>query len=612
MQYYLSLTCIDTRDILVLSEQISIGHTSVIVKTHPSKRGCVVLHCDKRLFMLEYPVGVHNEFLGALKPIHLNDICRSDMQCNEVFAFTDLGTTQASKQAAADLLIAVEQGVIHSIKLNKGEIKHSLLQSCSSGTLSRITYSERLIKIVALFSETLTLRIPKDDGSRIQIGRRAYRPSVVFLDVDDINQVAAGDVDVMHLEGAADKDQECPRHYLNYKPGEKFLGVVEWLPEIDGNKYHMLIFNTIIKDRQRPSSGRLLLYSVAKAENGNVRLSLKKAIDSQYPVYSVISHPKENSIVYCSGNELTVLELDISPSGIKFSTPAKIMMRSAGRHVTMRDTFIYVSTANESLQVYRYLHRQLMYWHGDTVARNTICHLHDFKSDLIFISDMSGSVTGLWQPATPQANNALTTVFEGRLPQAITRLTQVSRPSWTEDVLIPGGAIRLQEEARDCTSALEVNSSTTFDCRSKAFIGTSTDGTVTQLLVLEKGWRLLKFVQNMCERHRSICPFMVDCPKSRLEPTADNPRFMHISGDVLNRLYEKGAARMLTRMLDEPFLRGHREEQLGISGSVEERWKRFIELSAEVLGERNMQGWGREKVLEEVVRWMKYVMRSAL
>ena len=609
---YISLTDIDNDDTLVLSEQMSIGHTSVIVKRHASRRGRLVLHCDNSLFGLEYPVGAYNEYLGTLKPIHLDSICRSSIQGDEIFAFTDLGAIQALKQAEADTLIAVEQGMVHSVKLNDLETKPSLLQSCSSCTPTRIVYSERLTKIVALFMESVILRLPKADGSRIQVGKRAYRPFVSFLDVDKVIQAEGGNHDPLQIGGAENNDQECSRHFLNHKPGEKFLGLIEWLPEIDGSKYHMLIFHTIIKDRQRPPSGRLLLYTVYKAENGVVGLSLKKAIDSHSPIYSVVVHSRKNSIVYCSGNELIVLELDPSPSGIKFKPPARIMMHSAGRHITVRDEYIYVSTANESLQVYRHIHHQLMYWHGDTVARNTICHVHDSKSGLILMSDMTGSITGLWQPATRQANNALITIFEGSLPRAIKRLAQVKRPLRTEDLLIPGGAIELREETIDHPSTLETRPSAISDYRSNAFVGTSTDGTVFQLLVLEKGWRLLKYVQNMCELHPSICPFSISRPSQQLEPAMDNPRFMHICGDILSRLFEKGAVRMLTRMLDEPFPRGQREEQFVISGDAEDRWKRFVELSAEVLGENNMQDWGRAKVLEEVVRWMKYVMRSAL
>ena len=526
-------------------------------------------------------------------------------------AFGQVSPEQAAPHGG-DMLVAVEQGLLHFIKLNHLDTNSVPLQPRFDGTPARAIYSQRLVMIVALFWETFVIRSRRANNLRGQIGKRGCRPFVTFLSPDRSDQAQSIDPDAMDLDGTTLKNQDSHRQFLNHKPGEKFLGIIEWFPKIDGNEYHMLIFNTTIKDRQRPPSGRLLLYAVVKTDNESINIAFKKAIDTHSPVYSVRVHPIENSIVYCSGNDLIVLELDPTPSGIKFKAPCKTTMRSSGRHITIRDSYIYVSTANESLQIYRYLDHQLLYWHGDTIARNAICHMHCPYSDIILAADMAGSVTGFWQPSQHQANNALTTVFEAALPRAITRLVQVSRPSWTHDTLIPGGVTILEDKTTYDASTPALGRAGTKDCRPRALLGASTDGTITQLLVVMNGWRLLKFVQNMCEWNPSICPFRTTRPKRSLEPTTSNPRFMHINGDILNRLFERGANRMLTEMLDEESPGRDVQESLMSHESVEQRWKLFGEMSVEVLGESNVGNWEREQLVAEAIRWMRYVMRSAL
>ena len=571
----------------------------------------MVLYCGKSLYALDHALGDTDSHLGILSSIYLNDHGGSGMEQSEVFAFAEINWDQAGRYGA-DTIVAVKQGLLHFVKLQNLETRSLPLQPRSNGTPIRAIYSRRLRVIVALFSEMFIVRARKANLARAPIGKRGHRPFVMFLDASGRVQAQPFDIDAMELDGTVGEDQDSVRQVLSHKPGERFLGLIEWFPKVDDNEYHMLIFNTTIRDRQRPPSGRLLLYALSKAVNGKISLALKKVIETNSPVYSVIVHPINSAIIYCSGNDLILLGLDPSPSGMKFKVPCKTTMRSPGRHITMRDSYIYVSTANESLQVYRYVDDQLLYWHGDTIARNAICHMYCPYSDFILAADMAGSVTGLWQPSVRQANNALSTVFEAVLPRAITRLLRVSRPLWTHDAFIPDGVVRLDDTATTHASISASHPLATFDCRPRALLGASTDGTITQLLVMKKGWRLLKFVQRLCEQSPSICPFKTKGPKPILEPTTSDPLHMHIDGDILNRLFEMGADLMLIKLLDGSVSGRNGQERSIDCENAEQRWVRFAELSAEVLGQSDMERWEREKVLAEAVRWMRYVMRSAL
>lgn len=61
----------------------------------------------------------------------------------------------------------------------------------------------------------------------------------------------------------------------------------------------------------------------------------------------------------------------------------------------------------------------------------------------------------------------------------------------------------------------------------------------------------------MAMRHRLICPYretvtpMIDTQHPRhIEPASSNKRFMHIDGDILNRLLEHGAEELLRDMVE--------------------------------------------------------------
>ncbi len=452
-----------------------------------------------------------------------------------------------------------------------------------------MVYSTHLDKLIVLHDKFEVLRAAKrTDGQTNVPGKRVLRPMISFLD-SDVDPVTELDPDVMDID-----DGDKPNGYQTIKiseckPGEKFLGIIEWFPKAGGKKYHMLVINTTLTRAFKPS-GRLLVFAITKDQPP--KLVMKKMIDTDEPVYSVATY-LENSLVYCCGNDLYMQSLVVSdPSRINCPAPTKLAMRSPGRHITVKEPYVYVSSSRESLSVYRYDGGQLVYQFGDQSARCGLHHLQLPSKSLVLASDMSGTVVGLWQPPERRIDNAMATVFEAVLPRSTTRLRLISRPIWSHG----------DHDLHDRNVDKLYNSSNSGD---EIILGSSADGTLTQMSILSSSeWRLLRFIQNMAERHHLICPHHPGNPHKRhIEPSVTRPHHMHINGDILERIFDRGGESLLKNMLDvEPDHESHTD-----FGSKEERRERFEELAKEVL-----KGVERVEVLGRVLLWLRYQLRSAL
>ena len=444
--------------------------------------------------------------------------------------------------------------------------------------------SKRLDKLIVLHNRFEVLRAARNiDGQPTIPGKRALRPTISFLD-SGADPIPRLDPDAMDIDGEEPND-------LNCKPGEKFLGITEWFPKVD-KEYHLLVINTSLTRAHKPV-GRLLIFAVTKGgKNQSPELVMAKTIDTDEPVYSVAMYPN-NSLVYCCGSDLYVQSLGVAePQHFTLQAPVKIAMRSPGTHITVKEPYIYVSSSRESLSVYRYDAGQLVYQFGDQFARHGIHHLHLPSQSLILASDMSDTVVGLWQPPERRIDNAMTTVFEAVLLRSIIRLRRISRPIWSH------GDYELHRSNLDSLfnpSSLE----------KETILGSSADGTLTQMSLLSScEWRLLRFIQNMAERNTLICPFPPGNPHRRhIEPSVARPHYMHIDGDILERVVDRGGESLLNHMLDvEPDPESHTDFD-----SKEERRERFEELAKEVL--KDVESG---EVSGRVVLWLWYQLRNAL
>lgn len=586
-----------TTDHLSLCEKLAFGHTSVtVLKDTTTNR--VIVHCENTLCTLEY-LPVDDEAPATVLNIWISDPNDPPFQQGKISAISQVVDSWHPRETSgftAESFICIDGDQLHTVSLNS-QPKMVPRRLRLGGNPVRVLYSGESEKLIVLHNKLEVFRATRTiDGQPRVGGKRALRPIISFLD-PDAEPVTKPDPDAMDID---DWEKPSPNQALTaseFKPGEKALGMTEWSPRVGDRQYHTLVINTILSKAGKPV-GRLLIFAITKATNNRPqKLVLKKTIDMDEPVYSVATYP-EKSLVYCCGNDLYLQSVGVpDPSRFNLQTPVKLAMRSPGRHISVNEPFIYVSSSRESLSVYRFDAGQLIYQFGDQSARDGLHHLHLPSLSLVLASDMSDTVVGLWQPPERRIDNAMTTVFEAVLPASITRLRLITRPLWS----------RPDHQAHDATSLdpLLSDPSSSIKNDETIILGSSTDGTLTQMSLLSSTeWRLLRFLQNMAERHPLICPFHPGNPHRRhVEPSDARPHYMHINGDILERVVQRGGERLLNEMLDvEPDLESHTD-----FGTKGERRERVEELARDVFGD--VKGG---EVVGRVVLWVRYQLRNAL
>lgn len=575
----LHYTDVDSTYNLNRCEELVVGNTSVTVITDTTRKSRVICHCERSLCTLEYPkyslyrapAMVYNIWMTGHDQPALTHGTLS-MITQSVHSWMPGGVPGF----AAGAFIGIHGESLLVLKLNPDFeaqlVPHRLT---IGGSPEQLIFSRYLNSLIVLYNRRRVLKSPRKNGSVKISGLRVLQPSIKFLDLhtrtDTRQQTNVLDV---KQDNQPDKNHEL--FASERKATEEFLGITEWFPIINGDQYHFLVVNTKLEHNSK-KVGRLLIFEVSKQANGEPRLSIKKKRVLTAPAYYVTEYPDGKSIIYCSGTDLFLESLDFTQPGFRFRTTIREEMRSTVRYMTIKAPYIYLSSSGESLAVYKYGDGKLVYQYGDQSARIGLHHVHVPEHSLVLASDIGNTIVGLWQPPERRIDNAMTPVVEAILPGSITCLGHVTRPVWYRDHDKPQ--------------------------HDQAIIGSSIDGTITQIDILTKGWRLLRFIQNMAERNKVVCPFKGRGPFHRhIDPSTSKPHHMHINGDILQRVVERGGEQLLKRMLDvEPDLDSHTDFD-----TAEARWERFKELAEEAVDTKDGD-W-----LANVVQWVRYRLLSAL
>jgi len=136
--------------------------------------------------------------------------------------------------------------------------------------------------------------------------------------------------------------------------------------------------------------------------------------------------------------------------------------------------------------------------------------------------------------------------------------------------------------------------------------GTTMDGAVYRLTILrEQEWRLLRFLQNLCVRDPVICPF-TSARKRRwtsadIEPSTSKPSHMHVDGDVLSRLLERGSSHLRQMLAVNEDSNISSPEMVPPKAHME----RFTELVNEAFG-RSLDP------VQDVMKWLRDLLRINL
>ena len=575
------IALLTSTDSLSLLEELVIGNTSVTVLSDAKRKTRTIIHCEEILCVLECRKGMKGP--ASINRILMTDGDEPEFQNGQLSAFTqavDSWLPDGVPGWTAGLFFYIDGNQLHTIlldpALSPGMVPRRLP---IGGTPVKIVYSTYLQRLIVLYNKfpIITRGSTPSRRDRNALHKRGLLPRIVFRDPDSRANPQLGP-DAMDVEPDLQLNQNDYNDAVmdrERRPSERFIGITEWFPLVDGKQYHMLVVHTIVP-RAEKQIGRLLFFAISPGIANVPKLTLKKRLEVGGPVYAVAVHPDGKSLVYCSGSELCIQSLESAPSGIKWQSLVKAEMRSPARHITIVGSMIYVSSTRESLTVYRYQPGNLVYQYGDQCAREGLHHIHVPEHSLLFASDMNNTVVGLYQPPERRIDNAMSTVFVAALPTSITRLTRVAKPAWSHD--------------------------TSTAANSELIIGISVDGTITQLDIVTKGFRVFKFIQNLAERNPMTCPFAEIMPhKRQLEPKADRPHRMHVNGDILKRVLERGGEECIRDMLNvEPDLEMHTDFD-----SVGDRWARFREFAGEVV-DIGDEGW-----LGSLVKMMEGSLRGA-
>lgn len=367
------------------------------------------------------------------------------------------------------------------------------------------------------------------------------------------------------------------------KSGERILAMTEWCITSVGKTWRMLVVGTMrIRRDSETRCGRVYIYNMSVDSGEVLRLTLKYVKKTTDPVYALGAYD-ETSICCCFGNVLTMFSLSESEGAFTIREEATRSLRSPGRSVTIHAPYIYVTTEKESLAVFKVENpRTIVLAFSDQQTRDGMTHLLLWERSLVLASDRGCCVRGLWQPPDAPVDGPLQPVFEAKLPGSVTCLSIASIQHGASEGAVGGG---------------------------KSIIGSTLDGAFYRFDLLdEEQWRLLRWIQNLAEKDKLVCPHQSKESENRhIEPTRKHKRDMHVNGDILARILHYGAAES-AQFLGNLITKDLFDADPAVDySSVEERRKRFVELAHSVVGDLE----GRQ-LLEAVVLYMKTVLHATI
>ena len=379
--------------------------------------------------------------------------------------------------------------------------------------------------------------------------KRYIRPHIEFIDID----VCAEDVQVSPTlwrpSGAS---------------GERITCILDWTPKRDGEEYHLIVVGT--SRRHQHDNGRVIFLQARRRPDNpkQIECSVKHIHKFEGPVRAIAAYD-DFTLIVASGYDVIPLEPKFSER--RWVPGARYKLASPAISITVRGPYLYVSTARDSLIVLKVVDNRIVLYAHDRVKREGLSHYHiGGDAKLTLTSSRGGTISVLTEIGITDNDKLLgPALAEAHLPWSVIRLNPSSIPP-------------------------PLPSST-------AVYGTTLDGSVYRFLTLtENEWRLLRFLQNICTADPTVCPLR--CVRRRqtptdTEPTCTKPSHMHVDGDILVRLLERGSFHLQQMLAVSQKSQPPGECSLPSSCGM----KRLEELSLEVIGQQ------RDPV-KEVMKWL--------
>ena len=554
---------------LSLCERIGIGITSVKVLADSTRGSRAILSCDQQLYTFEYLQDPLPTNPATVNRVWLTDPANPAFWQRPLDCFTQASSRipyECSKFGAGSLFyLAGDRLMLADLSLStQPEMVPRRIPF--NGTPSRVSYSDRLKKLIVICTNTTVAGPTASQRARTQ--NRTLNRGLAFVDPN--SEILRSELDK--------KIDLKVREVADPRTGERFLGVMEWYLTDGHRRYHLLVINSIIRQAaDEEATGRLLLLAPAIGDDGEVFTILKRSMDRRAPVWCVASYG-DSSLIYACGEELILQPLDMG-ARTKFGQEVAVTLRCPASHISVQGTDIHVSTKGSGHHIFHVEDNKLVPVCAEASGRSSVHHLTIPEKSLVLTSDRECRVAGLWQPPQPQLNRTAPLVFEATRPCSITRFCKIAWPTW---------------EWRSSRLRVEV------------IIGTSEDGGLHQLTLLsEPEWRLLAFIQNMAMRNTMVCPYPYPLVHERkIEPSLAKKQDMHINGDVLDRLVERGGATLLKKMLEK-------ESDVEFRSSDYEtakyRGERFGELFTEIF-----KAPAADDSVERTLEWIQRLLLPAI
>ncbi|RMY66204.1 hypothetical protein D0864_11895 [Hortaea werneckii] len=366
--------------------------------------------------------------------------------------------------------------------------------------------------------------------------------------------------------------RDCiPSFSYDMQPGERVYSMVEWSlklsDESDDKRYSfILVIGSYVRSNGE-IGGRITFLQPVNRDWEVVDVQKGRAERFEAPVYALALYD-EVTYVVCYGRQVTLRRFSIEERRWKEAT-VPFQLNSPGVYITVEASLLYISTLQDSLVVLRMVSTsdgslpKLEAVAMGPQAHQSLSHLvvhPDQEESLTLLATKNEQLVGLLTPKSCQEPKFLSAeiTFQAHLGRSLTRIRQIDmRPPWKPEA--PSGV--------------------TMD----DIVGTAPDGSLIGIAVIEPQlWKPLFWLQRICEWNEELSPHTYltppyiaddggDARRERLLPIglrhgegyhgeeimlrARAPHSaagdMHINGDVLARLLEKGGEGLLREILSK-------------------------------------------------------------
>ncbi|KAG0153221.1 hypothetical protein PDIDSM_5071 [Penicillium digitatum] len=378
------------------------------------------------------------------------------------------------------------------------------------GNPNKLTYSNHLRSLIVSYSVAQT----GNPARPLDLSRIAW---VEFVDPDTQSPVVSNDMNMVS------------QGLLPWRPhgvsGEKITCIFDWMPQREGNAYHLIAIGTSVNLPHQPNSrqGRLVLIQASRDANspGQITCIDKHTQWFKDPVYAMAAC--EDSLIVVSGKKFfTVTSRNSQTKWVRNITAT---LPSPAVAMVVRGSMIYITSSRHSLLVYKIVDGDIQMHGFDPIARDGLSHTlmpgYGIRSDLPFVSTRGGATRAFADLDQP-----------GDL---------VPRPTAN----LPVSLIKLTRGIKSPDSLTTT----------ETFYGFGINGSVYRLLPLDaKEWCLLRLLLNICLRDEVICPSLSRRHRY-LDAISQVESNMHIDGNVLVRLASRDS-----KYLDEVLMACNRSQ----------------------------------------------------